>query len=151
TRSKRDWSSDVCSSDLSVLVSGRDRDHLAGHLVDLLLVVLDLLHPLPREPVLDASHDGVLPAEEVALGDEAVDEVEVVPRDADRDPIAALADRLDIRLDRLADQLGAVSVGRIALQERIDQLEVLFLEPKRNPLVFVHPRCLASPAEMGMT
>src|SRR5947208_1195774 len=91
--------------DDSVLLSVRDRDHFAGRLVDFLLVVLDLLDPFPREPFLDASHDGMFPIQEVAVRDEAVDEVEVVPRNVDRDSIPALTDGLDIRLDRLEDQL----------------------------------------------
>src|SRR5207249_7975502 len=43
------------------------------------------------------------------------------------------------------------AVGRVLFPERIAQLEVLFLEPKRDPLVFVHPRLLASDAGTGMT
>src|SRR6266496_3781743 len=102
-----------------VLRSRRYRDHLAGHLVDFLPVVLDLLHPLPREPLLDAADDRVLPAEEVPVRHEAVDQFEVVPRDADRHRVAALADRLDVRLDRLADQGGAVPVRRVLLEEPV--------------------------------
>src|SRR5437867_3498586 len=134
-----------------VLRPRRYRDHLAGHLVDFLLVVLDLLHPLPREPLLDAADDRVLPAQEVPVRHEAVDQFEVVPRDADRNGVAALADRLDVRLDRLADQGGAVPVRRVLFEEPIDQLEVLFLEPQCDPLVFVHPDTPRLDRERGMT
>src|SRR5437667_76654 len=132
-RLRRSWRDD------SILVARRDRDDLAGHLVDFCPVVLDLLHPIPREPLLDAADDRMLPTQEVAVRHEAVDQFEVIPRDADPDRVAALADRLDIRLDRIPDQLRAVPVRRAPLQERVDQLEVFFLEPQGDPLVFVHP------------
>src|SRR5881397_733399 len=121
----------LCDSwrDDSVLVARRYGDDLPGHLVDFLPVVFDLLHPIPREPLLDAADDRVLPTQEVAVRDEAVDQFEVVPRDADLDRVAALADRPDIRLDRVADQLRAVPVRRAPFQELVDQLEVFFLEP----------------------
>src|SRR6266540_1051624 len=76
-----------------VLRSRRYRDHLAGHLVDFLLVVLD----------------------------------------------------------RLADQGGAVPVRRVLFEEPVDQLEVLFLEPQCDPLVFVHPDIPRLDRERGMT
>src|SRR5437867_6104073 len=125
--------------DDSVLVARRYGDDLAGHLVDLLPVVFDLLHPIPREPLLNAPDDRVLPTQEVAVRHEAVNQFEVVPRDADLDRVATLADRLDIGLDRVADQLRAVAMRRAPLQEPVDELEVLFLEPQCDPLVFVHP------------
>src|SRR5881409_1490977 len=133
--------------DDSVLVARRYGDDLAGHLVDLLPVVFDLLDSIPREPLLDAADDRVLPTQEVAVRHEAVDQFEVVPRDANLDGVAALADRLDIRLDRVADQLGAVPMRRAPFQERVDQLEVFFLEPKGDPLVFVHPNPSPEPRE----
>src|SRR3989475_2089475 len=121
----------LCGSwrDDSILVARRNGDDLAGHFVDFLPVVLDLLHPIPREPLLDAADNRVLPTQEVAVRHEAVDQFEVVPRDADLDGVPALADRLDIRLDRVADQLRAAPVRRAPFQELVDQLEVFFLEP----------------------
>src|SRR3990172_11059347 len=126
--------------DDALLVPRGDRDDPSGHLVDLLSVALDLLHPLRAEPVLDRADDRVLPAQEVAVPDEAVDQLQEVPRDPDRDGVATFADRLDEGLHGVADQLGPARVRLGLTQERIDELEVLLLEPQRDPFVLVPPR-----------
>src|SRR3990170_6451673 len=126
--------------DDALLVPRGDRDDPSGHLVDLLPVALDLLHPLRAEPILDRADDRVLPAQEVPVPDEAVDQLQEVPRDPDGDVVATLPDRLDEGLHGVADQLGPARVRLAFTPERIDQLAGLFLEPPGDPLVLVHPK-----------
>src|SRR3989304_10545149 len=96
-----------------VFLARGDRHDLAGDLVDLPPVFIDLLHSLLLEPLLDRTHDRVLPAEEVAVGDEVVAQLQVPPWDPKLDGISAHRDGFDERLDRVATQLGAVLVVRI--------------------------------------
>jgi len=65
------------------------------------------------------------PVEEVTVRDEAVDEVEVVPRDATL-TVCALADRLDVRLDRFRTSFERFPNDAFASRNAFDQSRFSF-------------------------